>query len=194
MKSNSYIFRICVLLILTFQTAGSVQAEPYPLEYWALRDVVNNVQVSPDGKYLALLKIPNRDSDPFLEVYDASNLDEEPFRMDGGRMEITAYDWVSNDSIVTVHHPHTLRELWHQQEYYGRGWTRYHKSGKKDSLRMLWRLPFLLLPGFMILFELYRLMTVRRYRLQIIALDYVKAAAFTYGLLYNLVTNEVRRR
>ncbi|MBT8056764.1 MAG: prolyl oligopeptidase family serine peptidase [Gammaproteobacteria bacterium] len=76
------------------------KAEPYPLEYWALRDVMSNVEVSPDGNYLGLLKIPKRDANPVLEVYDASNLDAEPFRIDGGRMEITGFDWVGNQDMV----------------------------------------------------------------------------------------------
>jgi dipeptidyl aminopeptidase/acylaminoacyl peptidase len=97
---KSYLTGVFIFAILTTATVGTLRAEPYPLEYWALRDVINSVQVSPDGKYLALLKIPNRDADPFLEVYDASNLEKEPFRMDGGKMEITGYDWVGNESIV----------------------------------------------------------------------------------------------
>ena len=39
---------LCSMSLLAIADA----AEPYPLEYWALRSVVNNAQVSPDGKYL----------------------------------------------------------------------------------------------------------------------------------------------
>ena len=94
--------RILLLLLipLTLGTSLSAKAEPYPLEYWALRDVMWNVQVSPDGNYLGLLKIPNRDAAPMLEVYEASNLEKEPFRIDGGRMEITSFDWVGDQDMV----------------------------------------------------------------------------------------------
>ena len=40
--------------------------EPYPLEYWAMRPVIRNVGVSPDGSRLALLKIPSKDGDPVM--------------------------------------------------------------------------------------------------------------------------------
>ena len=80
--------------------ASPATAEPYPLEYWALRDVISNVSVSPDGSRVALLRIPNRDANPVLEVYDASNFEAEPFRMDGGRMEITQLYWVGNQDII----------------------------------------------------------------------------------------------
>ena len=100
MNLKSYLSSVLLLAVLALSTVGTARAEPYPLEYWALRDVINSVQISPDGKYLALMKIPNRDANPVLEVYDAADLDKEPFRMDGGRMEVTGYDWVGNDDIV----------------------------------------------------------------------------------------------
>jgi dipeptidyl aminopeptidase/acylaminoacyl peptidase len=78
--------------------AGSV--EPYPLEYFALREVINSVQISPDGKSLALLKIATRDGNPVLEVYDASNLQKDPFRVNADPMEIRTINWASDTSIV----------------------------------------------------------------------------------------------
>ncbi len=79
---------------------GLVVAEPYPLEYFALREVISNVHVSPDGKFLALRKIPTRDANPIIEVYDAANLEKEPFRVSADPMEITGLDWVSNTNFV----------------------------------------------------------------------------------------------
>ncbi len=83
-------------------TAAAIAAapEPYPLEYWALREVINNVQVSPDGKYLGLMKIPSKDANPVIEVYEAGNLDKEPFRLDADPMEITNFFWASDKDIV----------------------------------------------------------------------------------------------
>ncbi|MDZ7644163.1 MAG: prolyl oligopeptidase family serine peptidase [Woeseiaceae bacterium] len=77
----------------------AAQVEPYPLEYWALRDVISNVMVSPDGEKLALLKIPNRDGNPVLEVYDAGDLAAEPLRVNADPMEITSFEWVSDTNI-----------------------------------------------------------------------------------------------
>lgn len=74
--------------------------EPYPLEYWALRAVINNAEVSPDGKYLALMKIPSKDGNPIIEVYEAANLDKKPFRLNADPMEIETFYWVSDKDIV----------------------------------------------------------------------------------------------
>lgn len=80
--------------------ASSALPEPYPLEYWALREVVNDVQVSPEGDQIALLKIATKDADPVLEIYDASDLSKEPYRIGADPMEIINYYWVSNDVIA----------------------------------------------------------------------------------------------
>ena len=90
-----------LLLAGTFSSAFAALAnDPYPLEYWALRNVIDNAQVSPDGKRLAIMKIPNKDGDPIVEVYDASNLSKEPFRFNADPMEITNIYWASNKDIV----------------------------------------------------------------------------------------------
>jgi len=69
--------RISVLLGLCvasyFGTAVAIAdeaPEPYPLEYWALREVINRAQVSPNGRHLALMKIPSKKANPIVEVYE----------------------------------------------------------------------------------------------------------------------------
>lgn len=88
------------MFILLAGWAGQAYAEPYPLEHFALRDVISNVQVSPDSKHLALMKIPNRDGNPVIEVYPTNDLSAEPFRVNAKPMEIVAFDWISNTSII----------------------------------------------------------------------------------------------
>jgi dipeptidyl aminopeptidase/acylaminoacyl peptidase len=87
-------------LLFSPRGASADVVEPYPLEYWALRAVINNVQVSPDGKYLGLMKIPSRDGNPIIEVYETADLSREPFRLNADPMEITSLDWVSNTVII----------------------------------------------------------------------------------------------
>ncbi|MCP5093139.1 MAG: S9 family peptidase, partial [Gammaproteobacteria bacterium] len=75
-------------------------ADPYPLEYFALREVVNNVTVSPDGEKLAMLKILTRTGNPILHIYDADDQDKDPMVIDSDPMEIRAYYWASDEHIV----------------------------------------------------------------------------------------------
>jgi dipeptidyl aminopeptidase/acylaminoacyl peptidase len=76
--------------------------EPYPLDYWALRPVINAAQVSPDGKYLGIMKIPAKDANPIIEVYKTSDLDKkEPiFSLNADPMEITNFFWASDNDII----------------------------------------------------------------------------------------------
>lgn len=95
------------IIVLILALTGLVQAlpakaEPYPLEYWALRNVISNVQVSPDGKYLSAMKIEARDADPVLVIYDASDFSKDPFTLNAAPMEITNYGWVSDQDIVVA--------------------------------------------------------------------------------------------
>lgn len=73
---------------------------PYPVDYFAMRAVVSNVSVSPDGKHLALMKIQTKDGNPIVEVYDAADLDKAPFRMDANPMELEFFSWVSDRDIL----------------------------------------------------------------------------------------------
>ena len=74
--------------------------EPYPLEYWALRSVISQAQISPDGKYLALMKIPSKDGNPIIEVYESDDLEKAPFRLNASPMEITNIYWASEKDLV----------------------------------------------------------------------------------------------
>jgi dipeptidyl aminopeptidase/acylaminoacyl peptidase len=86
--------------LLLSMASTILASEPYPFEYWALRDVVSNVRVSPDGKHVALMKIRTRDANPVIEVYDASNFDKKPFRLNADPMEITRFNWVGDQDII----------------------------------------------------------------------------------------------
>ena len=83
-------------------TLAAEPGEPYPLDYWALRPVITAAQVSPDGRYLGIMKIPAKDANPVIEVYEAANLDKrEPiFTLNADPMEITNFYWASDKDII----------------------------------------------------------------------------------------------
>lgn len=87
-------------VIASLPAAAAV--DPYPLEYFALREVVSNVTVSPDAERVAMLKIIGRDGDPILHVYDADDMDGDAFVVDSDPMEIRSYQWVSDNHILMV--------------------------------------------------------------------------------------------
>jgi dipeptidyl aminopeptidase/acylaminoacyl peptidase len=98
------------IVIANPAVAGTAAADPYPLEYFALREVVNEVTVSPDGDKVAMLRILSREGNPILHIYESGDLEGKPFVVDSDPMEIMTYDWASNDHIVL-----TLRQKVREQ-------------------------------------------------------------------------------
>lgn len=92
---------LCLVSVLGKTVAVADEApEPYPLDYWALREVINNAQVSPDGKYLGIMKIPSKKANPVIEVYETADLSKKPFRVGAKKMEVTNFYWASDKDIV----------------------------------------------------------------------------------------------
>ncbi len=91
---------LSVFCFLAILLSSQLSAKIYPIEEWAKRADVSNVSLSPDGRKLALLRIPTREGNPVLEIYDASNLSQRPLRMDADPMEITSFYWVTDEKII----------------------------------------------------------------------------------------------
>ncbi|NIL94384.1 MAG: prolyl oligopeptidase family serine peptidase [Woeseiaceae bacterium] len=87
-------------ILIGLSQIAAADVEPYPLDYFALRAVENNVTVSPGGKYLALLRIIGKQGNPILHIYDINDLDKDPFVVNSDPMEITSYYWADDEYIV----------------------------------------------------------------------------------------------
>lgn len=88
--------------------ASAKDKEPLPIDYWAIRDTVKNVEVSPDGKHVLLLRIESKEGNPFIVIYNTQDLmnpaqKPKPFRrLNANPMEFISAQWVSNDKIVGI--------------------------------------------------------------------------------------------
>jgi dipeptidyl aminopeptidase/acylaminoacyl peptidase len=76
------------------QSAASV-----PVDVWALRDVVNAVQISPDGKHLLVHKVESKEGQYLLEIYKIDDLSKPFRRLNADPMEIQSAQWVSDGFI-----------------------------------------------------------------------------------------------
>ncbi|MEP5937117.1 MAG: prolyl oligopeptidase family serine peptidase [Erythrobacter sp.] len=70
-----------------------------PIEAWALRNVVNAVQVSPDGKHLLVHKVDSKEGDYLLQVFKTSDLSKPLRTLAADPMEIITARWVSDNHI-----------------------------------------------------------------------------------------------
>ena len=92
---------LSVVSIGCFSVALAQQDEDLiPLEYFALRETMQNVQTSPSGEHISLMRIASRDGNPVIEIYDTNDLSDRPVRIGSGRSEIISYQWLNNDRLL----------------------------------------------------------------------------------------------
>ena len=87
-------------MLLGTTTPALAEDSPYPLEYWAVRNAMQSVEISPDGEKLALMKIESRDGNPIVEIYDVDDLTAKPVRLAADPMEFTSLSWVSDENLI----------------------------------------------------------------------------------------------
>lgn len=90
------------LTLAMVPTAAQAQTNPaptVPIEVWALRDVVTNVQISPSGKHLLVMKLESKEGEYIMEIYETSDLSKPMRRLNSSPMEIISAQWVSDNYI-----------------------------------------------------------------------------------------------
>ncbi|MGB3469642.1 MAG: prolyl oligopeptidase family serine peptidase [Erythrobacter sp.] len=75
------------------------QTASVPIDVWALRDVVNAVDLSPDGKHILVHKVESREGEYLLEVYETDDLSKPIRRLNADPMEIIGARWVTDNLI-----------------------------------------------------------------------------------------------
>ena len=123
------------LLMMLF--AAEVTAEVFPLDFWARRSAVSNVELSPDGSKFALLRIIERGGNPIIEVYETDNLDKEPRRIDSNPMEITGFNWITDDVLLFSARQQVRDDIegFNQGTYEGKNATYDYAKNKLGQIR-----------------------------------------------------------
>lgn len=74
-----------------------------PVDYFAIRDAVTSVSISPDGEHVAVMKTISKDGDYLLEIYKTDDFSKPVRRVNADPMELFAGippRWVSNDVLI----------------------------------------------------------------------------------------------
>ncbi len=90
---------VSALGLVTAAPAPTLAQGTIPVDVWALRDVVDQVQISPDGKHLLVHKVESREGDYVLEIYRTDDLSKPLRRLAADPMEIVTATWVSGTKI-----------------------------------------------------------------------------------------------
>lgn len=83
----------------TANAVGANGANPLPIDYFAIRETVTNVSISPSGKYLAMLRITTKEGNPYIEIYDTDDMSKAMRRLDADPMEFIAIQWVNDEYL-----------------------------------------------------------------------------------------------
>lgn len=85
--------------LLTAAPAPTLAQGTVPVDVWALRDVVDQVQISPDGQHVLVHKVESREGEYILEIYRTDDLSKPLRRLNADPMEIVSGQWIGNDVI-----------------------------------------------------------------------------------------------
>ncbi|MGB0905909.1 MAG: alpha/beta hydrolase family protein [Maricaulaceae bacterium] len=76
-----------------------VGANPLPIDYFAIRETVKSLSLSPSGKYVAMLKITTKEGNPYIEIYDTDDFSKVYRRLDAKPMEFIGIQWVNDEYL-----------------------------------------------------------------------------------------------
>ncbi len=118
------------------QAAPAKPAGTVPIDVWALRDVVDQVQLSPDGKHLLVRKVESREGDYILEIYATDDLSKPLRRLNADPMEILSARWVS-DNLIFGNAWQQVRENVERQEENTRNFASYFYNLEKNKFTQI---------------------------------------------------------
>jgi dipeptidyl aminopeptidase/acylaminoacyl peptidase len=100
LKASLMAAMVGLMSISGSSTVAQTKAAPtIPVEAWALRDIVTNVELSPSGEHLLVLSLKSKEGDYLLEVYETANLSKPLRALNAKPMEIISARWVSDNYI-----------------------------------------------------------------------------------------------
>lgn len=100
LKSAALLLTASVLSLSSLPASAIAKSgATVPVDVWALRNVVSNVQVSPDGKHILVMKIESKEGENVLEIYDSNDLSKPLRRLNAKPMEMISARWVSDKHI-----------------------------------------------------------------------------------------------
>ena len=115
---------------------NSLAKEDYtmPIENFSVLPVITSVQVSPNGKKLAMVRATTKNGDYIIEIRGTEKLDADPVRLGSARMEIQAFSWL-NDKQLLVNFRQNIQDG--NRNYWVTQAAVVNASGKGS-----WKVPF----------------------------------------------------
>ena len=80
-------------------TPANAEQEISVVESFAIQPAIRSVQLSPDGKQLALVRATSKDGDYIIEIHQTNSLAKEPVTLGADKMRVSGVSWLNNEKI-----------------------------------------------------------------------------------------------
>lgn len=97
-KNQKFQFLIVVLGALL--SAPVASQEKLPLDAFAALPAILDVQVSPNGNKLGIVRATGKDGGYLLEIFDTKNLKSKPVRIGTDVMEMRSFTWLNDKRVL----------------------------------------------------------------------------------------------
>ena len=97
MKNKSVPF---VFVSLVMFASAAVAVEPPTLEEFAMRPIVRDVDLSPSGEHMAVMRLAGRGLNYVVDVYESEHMDREPHTLGAEHMDIIGVNWANDKRLL----------------------------------------------------------------------------------------------
>ena len=78
----------------------SQSAEPPPLEAFAMRPIILDVDLSPSGEHLAVVRLPGQGGNYVIQVYRTDDMAAPPHTLGAEHMDIVGISWANDERLL----------------------------------------------------------------------------------------------
>lgn len=95
-------FRTLLSLFGALLLAAPATAAPEPpsVEAFAMRPIVQDVDLSPSGEHLAVMRLQGRGQNYAISVYETADLSKKPYNIGAEHMDIVGVSWANDDYLL----------------------------------------------------------------------------------------------
>ena len=90
----------CLVLCLLLTPFSPVLSEPPTLEEFAMRPLVRDVDLSPSGEHLAVMRLPGPGANYVVDVYETAQLGDDPYTLGSEHMDIVGVNWANDERLL----------------------------------------------------------------------------------------------
>lgn len=88
-----------LLAALLFPAGVSAQELP-PLEAFAMRPIILDVDLSPSGEHLAVVRLPGQGENYVIQVFETADMSAAPYTLGSDTMDIIGINWANDERLL----------------------------------------------------------------------------------------------